>query len=42
MITFEIIEIINDVLELEEHNLEMINLDALEEALVGSHDSKYS
>ena len=42
MITFEIIEIINDVLVLEEHNLELINFDALEEALVGSHDSKYS
>ena len=42
MITFEVIEIINDVLELEDHNLELISLDALEEELLGSHDSKYS
>ena len=42
MITFEITEIINDILELEEHNLELISLNVLGEDLVGSHTGKYS
>ena len=42
MITFEITEIINDILELEEHNRDRISLDAVEAALgVGSVNSKY-
>ena len=41
MITFEIIEIVNDVLELEEHTRQL-SLDALEKALgFGSVESKY-
>ena len=43
MITFEITEIINDILELEKHNRDRISLDAVEAALgVGSVNSKYS
>ena len=31
---------INDVLELEDHNLELISLNVVEENLVGSHTGK--
>ena len=41
MITFEIIEIVTDVLELEEHT-RRLSLDALEKTLgIGSVESKY-